>query len=267
MSPHPDRPTPPWPEIDWVDPDVRVALPPGGWYVAIKPALDLFLAVALLGPCLPVILICWVLVKLTSRGPGFYVQVRAGLGGRPYKIIKLRTMRHNAEAKSGIKWSLKGDTRVTPVGRFLRATHLDELPQLFNVLQGQMSLVGPRPERPEVINGKGLAGQIPGYTKRLTVRPGVTGLAQVQLPADSDLASVRHKTVYDLYYIAHQTAWLDLRLLAATAFKATGFGPGWLRRLFALPPRDRVAAGFHGTLVLSPPAEPPSATRFQPETA
>jgi lipopolysaccharide/colanic/teichoic acid biosynthesis glycosyltransferase len=240
--------------------------PAVGWYAAVKPAVDLFLAVVLLVPSLPVIAGCWLLVKLTSRGPGFYTQVRAGLGGRPYTIIKLRTMRFNAEAKGGAQWAKKGDVRITAVGRFLRKTHLDELPQLFNVLQGQMSLVGPRPERPELINGKGLASQIPGYTHRLTVKPGVTGLAQIQLPADTDLTSARHKTVYDLYYIAHQTAWLDLRIVVATAFKAAGIGPGWLRRLFALPTRDQVADGFRRTVVTPVPVEP-TPGRLQPEPA
>src|SRR5205823_3638949 len=114
------------------------------------------------------------------------------------------------ELKSGIQWSPCGDRRVTRIGRLLRVTHLDELPQLFNVLMGHMSLVGPRPERPEVIDAKGLTQVVPGYRLRQLVKPGVTGLAQLQLPPDSDITSVRHKVVYDLYYARHQSLFLDL---------------------------------------------------------
>ena len=105
---------------------------------------------------------------------------------------------------------------MTWVGRVLRRTHIDELPKLFNVLIGQMSLVGPRPERPEVIQAKGLNQLVPGYRLRLRVKPGVTGLAQCQLPADSDVTSVRYKVVYDLYYVEHGSPWFDLRILALT---------------------------------------------------
>ncbi|OWK47515.1 sugar transferase [Fimbriiglobus ruber] len=254
-----------WPEIDWLSPDVKVDLTPSdGWYVAMKPSIDFLMAALITIPALPVIAACWLLVRLTSSGPGFYVQVRSGLRGRPYKIIKLRTMSHNAELTSGILWSQKGDCRVTKVGNFLRTTHLDELPQLFNVLRGEMSLVGPRPERPEVIRAKGLGQHVPGYDYRLSVRPGVTGLAQIQLPADSDLKSVRHKVVYDLYYITKQNVWLDLRLLAATVVKAAGGGPVWLRRLFFLPSRNQVALVFRNRLTPPPPPVPDSSAGLQP---
>lgn len=235
----------PWPEIDWLAADVAVDIAPrGGWYSAAKPAVDFLLAVPLAVLLGPVIAAAWVAVRLGSAGPGFYVQTRSGLGGRPYPIFKLRSMAFGCEAKTGIQWSQKGDARVTKLGKVLRATHLDELPQLANVLRGEMSLVGPRPERPEVIVAKGLADAVPGYDQRLGVKPGVTGLAQIQLPPDSDLNSVRHKVAYDLYYIANQSLWLDVRIVAATVFKTTGLSPAWLRRLFFLPTREQVAAGF-----------------------
>lgn len=265
MTPHPDRPTPPWPEIDRIPTETRLDLPaPEGWYAAVRPATDFALASLLLIFALPVILACWLLVRLTSRGPGFYSQIRSGLNGVPYKIIKLRTMEHNIEAKSGIRWAHKGDSRVTRLGQFLRATHLDELPQLFNVLRGEMSLVGPRPERPEVIVGKGLGDFVPGYKHRLDVKPGVTGFAQLQLPADIDLRGVRHKVAYDLHYIANRTLWLDLRLILATALKSIGFGPGFLRWLFRLPRREDVADGFQA-LLATPATEavPDGSAQFQ----
>ncbi len=254
-----------WPEIDWLCPETRVDLSPShGWYASLKPAFDLFFAAILLGPALPIIGVCWAIVRLSSSGPGFYSQSRAGKNEKPYRILKLRTMSHNCEVNSGIQWSQKGDARVTRFGNFLRTTHLDELPQLFNVLKGEMSLVGPRPERPEVIRGKGLSEQVPGYEHRLDVNPGVTGLAQLQLPADTDITSVRHKVVYDLYYIVHQSLWLDLRIMAATLMKAAGMGPVWLRRLFLLPSRSTVAGVFGQSVEPPPPSEPKSSAHFLP---
>jgi lipopolysaccharide/colanic/teichoic acid biosynthesis glycosyltransferase len=128
---------------------------------------------------------------------------------------------------------------------------------------GQMSLVGPRPERPEVIRAKGLEQVVPGYRHRLSVRPGVTGLAQLQLPADTDLTSVRHKVVYDLYYVEHQGLLLDLRLILATLVKAVGGRPRLIRRLFRLPSRAAVAAVFRRNLVPLPDPDP-LARQLQP---
>jgi lipopolysaccharide/colanic/teichoic acid biosynthesis glycosyltransferase len=164
-------------------------------------------------------------------------------------------MYHNCEAKTGIQWSRKGDARITRLGRFLRITHIDELPQLWNVLRGEMSLVGPRPERPEVIKAKGLDNLVPGYKHRLLAKPGVTGFAQVQLPADTDVTSVRHKVVYDLYYLQNQSLFLDLRLLLATLFKPF-IGPKWLRRLFLLPSRRRVAHVFRSHVTQAQTTDP-----------
>lgn len=263
MTPSPEPTAPPgWPEIDALDPRTAVDVhPPSGWYVTGKVVTDFALAAALLVPALPLILACWAAVKLTSPGPGFYTQTRLGRGGRRYKILKVRTMALDAE-RTGAQWARPDDTRVTRVGRFLRATHLDELPQLFNVLLGQMSLVGPRPERPEMIAAKGLADHVPGYARRLMVKPGVTGLAQLQLPADSDLAGVRRKVVYDLYYVENASLWLDLRLMVATVFKALGVRAVWLRRLFFLPCRDSVATVFLENL--TPPKPSTTVPRLQP---
>jgi lipopolysaccharide/colanic/teichoic acid biosynthesis glycosyltransferase len=204
----------------------------------LKPALDFLVALALLLPAALVILVCAVLVRLTSRGPAFYSQVRLGRDGRPFRIYKLRTMAHDCEEASGARWATPGDPRVTRLGRFLRRTHLDELPQLWNVLKGDMSLVGPRPERPELVPG--LEQAVPGYHDRLLVRPGITGLAQVQLPPDTDLDSVRLKLTYDLLYIRRVSLWLDLRLLAGTALQTFGAPGRALARLFVLP-RPRAA--------------------------
>lgn len=233
-----------------------------GWYAAAKTTFDYCVALAMLPPALVLIALAAVAVKLTSRGPVFYTQTRVGLNGRKYKIIKVRTMRANVEAVSGIQWSQKGDSRTTRVGRFLRLTHIDELPQLFNVLMGQMSLVGPRPERPEVIQAKGLNQLVPGYRHRLRIKPGVTGLAQCLLPADTDVTSVRYKVVYDLYYVENQSLWFDLRLIAATLFRASGAGPGLLRRLFLLPTRKAVADAFYANIV--PPTDGTPVPALQP---
>ena len=214
--------------------------PPG----RAKGVLDFVLAAVLAVLAAPLILVSAVLVKLTSRGPVIYTQQRVGLNGRVFTIYKLRTMRHNCEATSGAKWATKGDARVTPLGRFLRATHLDELPQLWNVLKGDMSLVGPRPERPEFVGQ--LGRQIERYAERLRVRPGVTGLAQVQLPADTDLDSVRRKLAYDLYYVERGGLWLDLRLILSTVLKVLHLPFSVARCLLAIPSGPAVEGGGEG---------------------
>ena len=165
-------------------------------YVSQKHAVERFLALVLLLVALPVLLVLAALIRLTSRGPSIYRQIRVGLHGRPFLMYKLRTMRQDAEAGNGATWALPHDPRVTFLGRLLRSSHLDEVPQLLNVARGEMSLIGPRPERPEFTHS--LAREIPGYMHRHIVRPGITGLAQVQLPPDSNLDSVRRKLVLDL---------------------------------------------------------------------
>ncbi len=206
-------------------------VPPGG-YLGWKRVLDVAIAVLLAVSAAPLVLLAVVLVRLTSRGPALYSQLRLGLHGRPFRIYKIRTMVADSE-KDGARWSLPGDPRVTRVGRFLRRTHLDELPQLWNVLKGDMSLVGPRPERPEFVPS--LEQAVPRYRDRLAVRPGLTGLAQVQLPPDTDLESVRRKLACDLFYVRHLGWWLDLRLMAATGFYLVGLSTGLPRRLLGIP--------------------------------
>jgi lipopolysaccharide/colanic/teichoic acid biosynthesis glycosyltransferase len=183
-------------------------------YLTVKRIVDVVLAVLLLVLTGPVLVAAWLLVRLTSYGPGLYSQTRVGRGGRPFTIWKIRSMYHNCEAFSGAKWARKGDPRVLPIGRILRRTHIDELPQLWNVLTGDMSLIGPRPERPEFMPQ--LEEAIPRYRERLLVLPGVTGLAQIHLEPDTDLASVERKLAFDLYYIKTVSFWVDLRVLLAT---------------------------------------------------
>jgi lipopolysaccharide/colanic/teichoic acid biosynthesis glycosyltransferase len=216
---------------------------PAGWYRVVRDVADYAIAAVLLVLSAPFILLGAILIKLTSRGPVFYSQTRLGRYGRPYTIYKLRTMAHNCEALTGPCWASKVDPRVTRVGRFLRDTHLDELPQLWNILRGEMSLVGPRPERPEFIVY--FERSIPRYSERLLVKPGVTGLAQVQLPADTDLASVRRKLAYDLYCIWQPSLWLDVRIVLGTALVMVGI-PFWtVRGFFRMPTRDQVE-GVYG---------------------
>jgi lipopolysaccharide/colanic/teichoic acid biosynthesis glycosyltransferase len=205
-------------------------------YVALKPALDAAIALPLLVLCGPLLGLLVVLVRLSSSGPAIYRQVRVGHAGTRFMIYKIRTMRHDCERGTGPLWSTPGDPRVTALGRVLRRTHLDELPQLLNVVRGEMSLVGPRPERPEF--AAELERVLPRYRDRLTVRPGVTGLAQVQLPPDIDVASVRSKLGYDLCYVERLGPWFDLKILAATALKLVGVPFQATRWLLALPTPD-----------------------------
>ncbi len=232
----------------------RRLVAPDGPYQRIKAVAERLFAALLLVAALPVIGLAALLVKLTSPGPAFYSQTRLGRRGVPFRIYKIRTMRHNCEAGSGPRWSTPGDPRITRVGQWLRRSHVDELPQLINVLRGHMSLIGPRPERPEFLPT--LEEALPGYRKRLLVRPGVTGLAQVHLPADTDLASVRRKIGYDFYYIAHAGPWLDLRLFLCTACYGLGIPFSWGRRLCRLP-KKRAIEDFAAAFLPPPFADEP----------
>ena len=201
----------------------------------------------LLIPALPVIGLLGLLVRLTSPGPAIYRQLRVGQRGRKFMMYKIRTMRHNAEAQSGPMWTQTGDPRMTRIGEQLRRFHLDELPQLLNVLKGEMSLVGPRPERPEFVHI--LLDAVPGYANRLAVPPGVTGLAQLNLPPDTDLSSVQRKLVLDREYIDRAGVLLDIRLVLCTALRMFKVPEGWLLpmlglgRTVTLPTNPEAASG------------------------
>ena len=188
-------------------------------YFNRKYLLDQTLGTVLLVLFAPLIGALWLLVKLTSKGPGFYLQTRQGIGLTTFKLVKLRSMRCDAEA-AGAQWCKKNDPRVTPLGVWLRRLHLDELPQLWNVACGHMCLVGPRPERPEIT--RVLEKLIPGYHKRHMIKPGITGLAQVNLEPDTNINLTRKKQVLDLRYLRQATSWLDLRLLFATSLRMLG---------------------------------------------
>ena len=192
-----------------------------GWrvYQEMKFAAEWLAALLMLFVASPLLVALAAAVKLTSPGPAFYAQTRLGRNGRRYRIYKLRTMVHNAEAKTGPVWAaLSGDSRITPMGKFLRKTHLDELPQLFNVLKGEMCLIGPRPERPEI--AAQIKRRVPDYDLRLAVRPGVTGLAQMLLPADdpsdSGMAGVRRKLACDVLYAYRGGLLMDLKVAVVT---------------------------------------------------
>ncbi|HVK11878.1 MAG TPA: sugar transferase [Gemmataceae bacterium] len=188
--------------------------------LALKRAVDIAFAAALLVVSAPVLAVAAALVKLTSRGPALYSQERVGQFGRVFVIYKLRSMYHQCERLTGPKWSTPGDPRVTPVGRVLRALHLDELPQLVNVLRGQMSLIGPRPERPEIATQ--LSRAIDGYDVRSAVLPGISGHAQVHLPPDTSVADVRDKIRLDREYLERLTVRFDLLTLLRTGLKVVG---------------------------------------------
>ena len=207
-----------------------------------RRAAEVALALLALALAAPVLLLAGVAVAATSPGGAIYTQTRVGRGGRPFRIYKLRSMVADSEAESGAQWCRgKGDPRVTPVGRYLRRTHLDELPQLWNVVRGEMALVGPRPERPEILAG--LAPQVPGLADRLAVRPGVTGLAQIQQPADTTASTFIAKLGYDRLYIRDASVGLDLRIVLGTVLYLGGLSYGAVRLLAALPrpEADRVA--------------------------
>ena len=180
----------------------------------LKRALDALSAVIGLMVALPIMLLVAVAVKTTSRGPVFYHQSRVGQRGRVFVVHKFRSMREDAEKGTGAVWATKQDKRVTRVGRFLRLTRLDELPQLWNVLRGDMSLVGPRPERPEFVSS--LTKDIPFYGQRHTIRPGLTGWAQVRYTYGASVEDALEKLQYDLFYIKNRSLALDLFIIAKT---------------------------------------------------
>lgn len=221
--------------------DVDDARPVHCWW---KGTLERIAAGALLVPGWPIMILLVALVRCTSAGPGFYHQERVGYRGRRYNIIKIRTMVQDAEKSSGAVWSKKGDSRITTIGRFLRRTHLDELPQLINIVRGEMSFVGPRPERPQFVAD--LAKAIPEYLNRLEVLPGVTGLAQVRWPPDESVNCVKRKLASDLEYAKCMGLWFDLRLIACTAAQMIGIPRSFTLRCLGLnPPAAQIALEQH----------------------
>jgi len=186
------------------------------WEESLKRFVDITVAAAILLVGLPLWILVPLFIKIDSRGPVFYKQERVGRNGRIFKMVKFRSMYSDAEKHSGPIWASKKDPRVTRVGKFIRRLHIDEVPQFINVLTGDMSLVGPRPERPFFVEK--LATELPLYKRRLKVRPGITGWAQVKHKYDESIEDVRLKLKYDLFYIENMSWRMDLKILFNTFY-------------------------------------------------
>ncbi|MFU8812793.1 MAG: sugar transferase [Balneolaceae bacterium] len=186
------------------------------WEKLTKRVMDIVVSLVGLIVLSPLILSIYIAVRSTSEGPGVYVQKRVGKNGKVFAMFKFRTMYNNAEKETGPTWATENDPRVTPLGKWLRKLRLDELPQLWNVLKGEMSLVGPRPERPHFV--KQFRREIPLYSRRLRVKPGITGWAQVKWKYDSTLDDVVEKTKYDLFYVENMSLRMDFKILFNTLF-------------------------------------------------
>lgn len=183
-------------------------------FAKFKRAMDYFLAILGLAVTSPLLFFAAILIKLNSPGPVVYKQNRVGKKGKVFEIYKLRTMRLDAEKYTGAVWARENDPRITYIGKLLRKMHIDEIPQLINVLKGEMSIVGPRPERPEMV--RDLKKVICDYEKRLLVKPGITGLAQVCHKYDETIADVKKKIKYDILYIKKMCWLIEMRILAQT---------------------------------------------------
>ncbi|MCU0608776.1 MAG: sugar transferase [Chitinispirillaceae bacterium] len=185
-----------------------------GWEAQIKRLMDIAVSAGVLVVGAPVWLLVALVIRLNSPGPSVYSQVRVGRNGKNFTMYKFRSMYQDAEKRSGPKWATEDDPRITPVGRFIRKTRLDEIPQFWNVLIGEMSLVGPRPERPFFVEQ--LKQEIPWYVRRIKMTPGVTGWAQVKHKYDASIEDVKQKVLYDLYYFDNMSIILDLKIILQT---------------------------------------------------
>jgi exopolysaccharide biosynthesis polyprenyl glycosylphosphotransferase len=183
------------------------------WYEVSRRALDVIGSLLLLAFAVPLLLLVAFLIRVDSTGPVLYRQSRVGLHGRIFTMLKFRSMRVDAEV-AGPCWATDRDPRMTRIGAFIRATRLDEVPQLLNVLRGEMSLVGPRPERPHFVQQ--LAAIIPRYNERTHVLPGITGWAQINYPYGASVEDARAKLAFDLFYINNRSLLLDLHILLKT---------------------------------------------------
>lgn len=179
-----------------------------------KRVCDIFVSLVLLFLTLPLMALTALLIKLDSPGPVLYRQERTGLYGEPFTLLKFRSMRTDAEDAGSPRWAQVRDPRITRVGNIIRPMRIDELPQLFNVLRGEMSMIGPRPERPLFVEQ--LAGAIPFYQGRAYVKPGLTGWAQVNFPYGASVEDAREKLAYDLYYVKNRSLFLDLLIMVST---------------------------------------------------
>jgi len=180
----------------------------------VKVIPDVVFAIVLLIIGLPLWFFIVCVIKLDSKGPIFFKQVRLGKNNEKFTLIKFRTMIENAEIETGPVWTDKKDPRITFVGKWLRRFYLDEVPQLLNVLKGEMSLVGPRPERPFFVEK--LEKEYPLYSRRLKIRPGITGWAQIKHSYDERIEDIREKLKYDFYYIENVDIWLDIKIILTT---------------------------------------------------
>jgi exopolysaccharide biosynthesis polyprenyl glycosylphosphotransferase len=187
-------------------------MPP--WQAQIKRIMDVCVSASILILGFPFWLIVAAAIKLTSQGPAVYRQVRVGQNGRNFTMLKFRSMYQDAEKHTGPAWATEKDPRITPMGRFIRKTRLDEIPQFINVLKGEMSLVGPRPERPFFVEQ--LKQEIPWYVRRIKMKPGVTGWAQVKHKYDASIEDVKQKVMYDLYYFENMSIMLDIKIILRT---------------------------------------------------
>ncbi len=187
------------------------------YFEIAKEVVDIILGCIAFVLALPIFVICAIIIRLSSKGPVLFLQTRAGKDGKPFKMYKFRTMHIDAEANSGAVWAEDNDPRIISACRWMRISHMDEWPQLINVIRGDMSLVGPRPERPEILED--LEKVYPDVRKRLSVKPGITGLAQIRSGYDTSVEQFRQKLKSDLEYINNRKWAMELSILAKTVGK------------------------------------------------